>query len=122
MINPENTVQEGYGSPQIDHIDYARVHLNRLLAEIELEQVNNVHIIYNVPKKGKYGHLFKEGTDDKGRLQKNFDARIDVKDLETAFVTVKFHSMIIDLRNDEREALLRMFDRVISNLYMSAAD
>ena len=53
---------------------------------------------------------------------KSFDARIDVKDLETAFVTVKFHSQIIDLRNDEREALLRSFDKVISNLYMSAAD
>ena len=67
--------------------------MNRLLAEIELEQVNNVHIIYNVSKKSqKYGHLFKEGSDDKGKLMKSFDARIDVKDLETAFVTVKFHS------------------------------
>ena len=84
--------------------------------------MNNVHIIYNVPKKGKYKHQFKEGNDDKGKLMRSFDARIDVKDLETAFVTVKFHSQIIDLRNDEREALLRMFDKVISNLYMSAAD
>ena len=44
----------------IDHLDYAKVHLNRLLAEIELEQVNNVHIIYNIKKEGKYKRIYAE--------------------------------------------------------------
>ena len=84
-----------------------------------------MHIIYNIEKKGKYAHLFNEenkNTDDKNKLMKSFDARLDVKDLETAFVTVKFHSQILDLVLDEREGILRAFDKVISNLYMSAAD
>ena len=85
--------------------------------------MNNVHIIYNIRKKSrKYQHLFKDGADDKNKLIKSFDARIDVKDLETAFVTVKFHSQILDLVSDDRENILRAFDKVISNLYMSAAD
>ena len=70
------------------------MHLNRLLAEIELEQVNNVHIIYNIKKDGKYKRIYAENqvTEDKSKLIKSFDAKIDVKDLETAFVSVKFHS------------------------------
>ena len=68
--------------------------MNRLLAEIELEQVNNVHIIYNIRKHGKYKRIYDENqaTEDKSKLIKSFDAKIDVKDLETAFVSVKFHS------------------------------
>ena len=87
-------MQEGFGNQQTDHLDYARVHLNRLLAEIELEQVNNVHIIYNISKEGKYSRIFSEnqGVEDKSKLIKSFDAKLDVKDLETAFVSVKFHS------------------------------
>ena len=90
--------------------------------------MNNVHIIYNISKKKseKYKHLFsnenKNKDDDKNKLMKSFDARIDVKDLETAFVTVKFHSQILDLATDDRETIVRAFDKVISNLYMSAAD
>ena len=59
MISPERIVQEGVGSHPISQLDYARVHLNRLLAEIEMEQINNVHIVYNVrKKKGKFAHYF----------------------------------------------------------------
>ena len=59
VIDPEKTVQEGVGAAAISQIDFAKVHLNRLLAEIELEQVSNVHIIFNLnTEKGRFRNVF----------------------------------------------------------------
>ena len=47
----------------ISQIDYSKVHLNRLLAEIELEQVTNVHIFYNIKSQsGRYANCFSEAN------------------------------------------------------------
>lgn len=40
-------------------MDFARVNLNMLLAEIELEQVSNVHILYNInTEEGRFKNIF----------------------------------------------------------------
>ena len=74
MIDPEGIIQEGVGTPAISQIDFSKVHLNRLLAEIELEQVSNVHIFYNINKsKGRFKNVFEN---DEGESNTNKSALI----------------------------------------------
>ena len=48
--------------------------MNRLLAEIELEQVSNVHIFYNINKsKGRFKNVFEN---DEGESNTNKSALI----------------------------------------------
>ena len=132
LINPEKTVQEGVGSPAISQIDFSKVHLNRLLAEIELEQVSNVHIFYNINKvEGRFRNVF-EGdgggenrsstNTDKSALIRFFNNKLDHQDLETTYSTVKFHYEIVDVNRDDRQTLQKHFGKVIQSQYMAAAD
>ena len=70
VIDPEKPVQEGAGAPAISQIDFSKVHLNRLLAEIELEQVSNVHIVFNLnTQNGRFRNVFaNEENSNKERL------------------------------------------------------
>ena len=105
-------MQEGVGSPAISQIDFSKVHLNRLLAEIELEQVSNVHIFYNINKvEGRFRNVFEGdgGGDnrsstntDKSALIRFFNNKLDHQDLETTYSTVKFHYEIVDVNRDDR--------------------
>ena len=129
VIDPEKTVHEGVGTPAISQIDFSKVHLNRLLAEIELEQVGNVHIFYNVNKtRGRFKNVFENqdenagSNSDKGALIRFFNNQLDFTDLETTYSTVKFTYEIIDVINDERQKLQTQFAKVIQRLYLSAAD
>ena len=71
MIEPEGIIQEGVGTPSISQIDFSKVHLNRLLAEIELEQVSNVHIFYNIKKsEGRFKNVFEH---EEGKEASNKD-------------------------------------------------
>ena len=72
LIDPEKTVQEGVGTPAISHIDFSKVHLNRLLAEIELEQVSNVHIFYNIDTvNGRFRNVFTSEAAEGGAENQN---------------------------------------------------
>ena len=111
MIRLDKTVQEGVGTPAISQIDYAKVHLNRLLAEIELEQVSNVHIFFNLSKKERRNkNIFdvktdKTNTSDRDALVQFLCNSLDTDDMEATFSTVQFHYRIVDVIEDEKPAL-----------------
>ena len=82
---------------QASQLVYARIHLNQLLAEIELSSVTNVHIIYNVKldpdetheqgdghpasthEKGKYAYMLQKKPE---KPQGKGDKKIDEKKFE----------------------------------------
>ena len=126
-------MQEGVGTPAISHIDFSKVHLNRLLAEIELEQVSNVHIFYNINKEnGRFKNVFaadneggaqaKADRPDKQALIRFLNNQLDLTDFETTYSNVKFHVDIVDVVKDDRQILSKLFGKVIQSQYIAAAD
>ena len=125
VIDPEKPVQEGAGSPAISQIDFAKVHLNRLLAEIELEQVSNVHIVFNLnTQTGRFRNVFasEDSNNQRIALLKFLCNQLEHQDLETTYSTVKFHYEILDAIKYEKQQLQKFFTKVIQALYMSASD
>ena len=72
-----------------------------MLAEIELEQVSNVHIVFNLnTETGRFRNVFasEDSSNNKDRLAllRFLQNQLDYQDLETTYSTVKFHYEIID--------------------------
>ena len=115
------------GTPAISQIDFSKVQLNRLLAEIELEQVSNVHIFYNVDKQnGRFRNVFEseEGkyNPDRETLKNFFNNQLDLQDLKITYATVNFYTEIIDVIRDDRQNLLKAFQKVFLRQQISADD
>ena len=106
VIDPEKPVQEGAGAAAISQVDFSKVHLNRLLAEIELEQVSNVHIVFNLDTEGgRFRNVFanEENIKERIALLRFLQNQLDHTDLETTYSTVKFHYEIIDAKRWEKQ-------------------
>lgn len=58
VIDPEGKIPElphlQRNTHHMNHLDYAKKNLEYLMAEIELRQLNNVHIVYNLRKSSTY--------------------------------------------------------------------
>ncbi len=89
------------------------------MAEIELEQVSNVHIIFNLDtEKGRYRNVFQSEEQNSGErlaLTRFLCNQLDLSDLETTFSTINFHFDIVDVLKWNRQALQRFFTKVIQS-------
>ena len=130
VINPDKQVTDssvnlGNGSGGLDErtqLDYGRVQLNQLSAEIELHQVANVHVVFNVREGTQYYENFADNMEEgdlRKRKRKNLEAAIEMKDLESAYPHLKFHSHTVDVEK-EKDWLIKIKNNVIKLLYDSS--
>lgn len=120
MIDPEGKIPEYPHTPRdvhhMNHLDYARRDLDYLMAEIELRQLHNVHIVYNIRKASA---LHKLEAISAATLKKHYDQKIDLDSLKQQRPECEFTSYLLDVV-EEREQLRITFDSVIWRLYLSS--
>ena len=99
VIDPDGVVPDQPSIPinevGMSQLVFARANLDYLLAEIELNVITSVHIVYNVRKTSPLYHL---RNDDATR--QHYDRQIELEDLKQSRPDCMFSSYLIDVLED----------------------